>query len=63
MERYAESFVFELQSFIEAVAQDRPTPVTGSDARMPVVLGMAARQSVLEGRPIKVREVAAVAAK
>ena len=63
MERYAESFALELQSFIEAVAKDKPTEVTGMDARVPVLLGMAARQSVQEGRPIKVQEVAALAPK
>ncbi|HET8667759.1 MAG TPA: Gfo/Idh/MocA family oxidoreductase, partial [Terriglobales bacterium] len=60
MERYAESFALELQSFIEAILENRPPLVTGLDAREPVVLGMAARQSMKEGRPIKVRELAAV---
>ncbi len=60
MERYAESFALELQSFIEAIANNRPPLVTGLDAREPVVLGMAARQSMEEGRPIKVREMAAI---
>ena len=57
MERYADSFVAEMKSFIEAVAEDKPTAVSGRDARMPVVMAMAAMRSHLEGRPVKLEEV------
>lgn len=58
MERYADSFVAEMKSFIEAVAEDQPTAVSGGDARMPVVMAMAAMRSHQEHRPVKLEEVA-----
>ena len=61
MERYAESFVAELKCFVEAVAEDKPTPVSGIDARMPVLMGMAAMRSHREHRPVKLTEVAPAA--
>jgi myo-inositol 2-dehydrogenase/D-chiro-inositol 1-dehydrogenase len=57
MERYTRSFVNEMNAFIEAVIQDKPTPVTGQDGRVPVVMGIAAKRSYQEGRPVKLSEV------
>ena len=61
LERYAESFRAELQAFVAAVAENKPTAVTGMDARMPVLMGMAALRSHREHRPVKLEEVAAKA--
>jgi myo-inositol 2-dehydrogenase/D-chiro-inositol 1-dehydrogenase len=58
LERYTESFVAELRAFVDAVLHDAPVPVTGEDARAPVVLGLAARRSYDEGRPVRLSEVA-----
>jgi myo-inositol 2-dehydrogenase/D-chiro-inositol 1-dehydrogenase len=63
MERYAESFAEELRCFIQSVTEDKPTLVTGEDARYPVLMGMAALKSHEHGRPVTVEEVAAVAAR
>ncbi|MBN8593700.1 MAG: inositol 2-dehydrogenase [Anaerolineae bacterium] len=57
MERYTRSFVNEMNAFIDAVIHDKPTPVTGRDGRVPVVMGIAAKKSYLEGRPVKLSEV------
>ncbi len=57
MERYRESFATELRSFVEAVVQDKPTPVSGEDGRIPVVMGLAARKSLEQGRPVKLAEI------
>jgi myo-inositol 2-dehydrogenase / D-chiro-inositol 1-dehydrogenase len=57
MERYTESFANELQAFVEAVLEDRPVPVTGRDGRIPVVMGLAARKSYDEQRPVRLTEV------
>jgi myo-inositol 2-dehydrogenase/D-chiro-inositol 1-dehydrogenase len=57
MERYAESFASELRAFVEAVVLDRPTPVTGQDGRVPVVMALAARKSYDEGRPVLLEEI------
>jgi myo-inositol 2-dehydrogenase/D-chiro-inositol 1-dehydrogenase len=57
MDRYTESFVNELRAFVEAVTEDKPTPVTGIDGRIPVVMALAARRSYDERRPVKLAEV------
>ncbi|MBI4902071.1 MAG: inositol 2-dehydrogenase [Acidobacteria bacterium] len=61
MERYLDSFEKELRAFVEAVLADKPTPVTAADGRVPVVMALAAKKSYLEGRPVKLSEVAAEA--
>jgi myo-inositol 2-dehydrogenase/D-chiro-inositol 1-dehydrogenase len=57
MDRYTESFANELVAFVDAVLHDKPVPVTGSDARVPVVMGLAAGKSYREGRPVKLCEI------
>ena len=56
MERYTESFAAELRAFVDAVLNDKPTPVTGIDGRIPVVMALAARKSYDEGRPVPVNK-------
>jgi myo-inositol 2-dehydrogenase/D-chiro-inositol 1-dehydrogenase len=60
IERYTESFVNEVQSFISAVLHDQPTQVSGVDGRVAVVMGLAARKSHDERRPVRLEEVAAL---
>jgi myo-inositol 2-dehydrogenase / D-chiro-inositol 1-dehydrogenase len=57
MDRYTESFETEVIAFVDAVLHDRPVPVTGADARVPVVMGLAAGKSYREGRPVKLSEI------
>jgi myo-inositol 2-dehydrogenase/D-chiro-inositol 1-dehydrogenase len=57
MERYTESFVSELRSFVAAVLGMRSTAVTGIDGRIPVVMALAARKSYDEHRPVRIEEV------
>ncbi len=57
MDRYTESFSREVRSFVQAVVEDKPTPVTGIDGRIPVVMGLAARKSFDEGRPVRLSEI------
>jgi myo-inositol 2-dehydrogenase/D-chiro-inositol 1-dehydrogenase len=52
-----ESFATELREFVRAVVDDKPTPVTGVDGRIPVVMALAARKSYEERRPVQLREV------
>jgi myo-inositol 2-dehydrogenase/D-chiro-inositol 1-dehydrogenase len=52
LERYVPSYVREWEAFAHAVRTGRPTPVSGADARAPLVIGLAARQSLTEGRPV-----------
>jgi myo-inositol 2-dehydrogenase/D-chiro-inositol 1-dehydrogenase len=57
MDRYTESFSNEIRSFVQSVAEDKPTAVTGVDGRIPVVMGLAARRSFDEHRPVKLTEI------
>lgn len=57
LERYRESYVAELHAFVEAVRTDTPPPVSGDDGRAPVVMGLAARRSYDDHRPVRLAEV------
>lgn len=57
MDRYTESFVNEMRGFVTAVLEGKPTPVSGVDGRIPVVMALAARKSYDEGRPVRLEEV------
>jgi myo-inositol 2-dehydrogenase/D-chiro-inositol 1-dehydrogenase len=57
MERYTDSFIRELEAFVCAVLQNRPTPLNGMDGRIAVVMALAARKSYDEHRPVKLEEV------
>jgi myo-inositol 2-dehydrogenase/D-chiro-inositol 1-dehydrogenase len=56
MQRYAACYVEEVRQFIDCVRDDKPTPTTGEDGRMAVVLGTAAWKSFRENRPVRVSE-------
>ena len=56
MDRYTDSFLHEMQAFVNAVLQDQPVPVTGQDGRAPVVMALAAQRSHQEGRPVRLSE-------
>jgi len=57
LERYMDSFIAEMQDFIDAVINDSATPVTALDGRKPVVIAMAAKKSLDENRPVKLTEI------
>jgi len=57
MQRYADCYVDEVRQFLACVRDDKPTPVTGEDGRMAVVLGHAAWKSFHENRPVKINEI------
>jgi myo-inositol 2-dehydrogenase/D-chiro-inositol 1-dehydrogenase len=57
LERYVPSYLREWEAFVAAVSAGRTPPVTGADARAPLVLGLAAARSLREGRPVRVAEV------
>lgn len=57
MDRYTESFTNEIRSFVQSVVEGKPTAVTGLDGRIPVVMGMAARKSFDEHRPVRLDEI------
>ncbi len=57
LERYNDSYVNEAQAFVDAITKNQPVPVGGLDGRVPVVMGLAARKSYDEGRPVKLSEI------
>jgi myo-inositol 2-dehydrogenase/D-chiro-inositol 1-dehydrogenase len=57
IERYAEAYVIEMQAFVNAVLNEKPTPVNGYDGRMAVVMALAAQKSHKENRPVRLSEV------
>ncbi len=57
IERYTQSYVTEMEAFVDAVLHDKPVPVTGYDGRMALVLGLAAKKSLAEHRPVHLSEI------
>jgi myo-inositol 2-dehydrogenase/D-chiro-inositol 1-dehydrogenase len=57
MHRYIDSYITEMEAFVECILQDRDPPVGGMDGRMPVVLGKAARMSLERNRPVALSEI------
>jgi myo-inositol 2-dehydrogenase/D-chiro-inositol 1-dehydrogenase len=57
LERYAEAYRHELNTFIDAVESKRPPPVGARDGRLALVLAEAALRSHREGRPVKIAEI------
>jgi myo-inositol 2-dehydrogenase / D-chiro-inositol 1-dehydrogenase len=57
LERYNESYVAEMQAFVNSVLTGSAPPVSGLDGRTPVVMGLAARKSYDEHRPVALSEI------
>jgi myo-inositol 2-dehydrogenase/D-chiro-inositol 1-dehydrogenase len=54
-DRLGEAFVTEMQAFVDCLLDDMPPPVTGHDSRATIAVGLAATQSLHEGRPISIQ--------
>lgn len=57
LERYMESFAKEVGCFIDAIENDTDTPLGVEDGLKPVLMGLAAKKSVEEHRPVKLSEI------
>jgi myo-inositol 2-dehydrogenase/D-chiro-inositol 1-dehydrogenase len=57
LERYSEAYVTELRSFVQALREDKQPLATGQDGRIAVIIGLAAKKSLDENRPVDVAEV------
>lgn len=57
MERYTESYEREMHAFVRCIAENTPIPVGPSDGRIPVVMALAAKKSLVENRPVKLSEI------
>ena len=58
LERYKQAFTDEVREFFQAILENKPIPVSGVDGLKPVLIGLAAKKSLAEGRPVKVSEIA-----
>ena len=59
MKRYLESFIAEMKDFAQSIRENTSPLVAGIDGRIPVVIGMAAKKSYLERRPVRLSEIKA----
>ncbi len=57
LERYMQSFRDEMIQFVDAVQNDKPTPTTGFDGLNSILVALAAKKSVAEGRAVKISEI------
>ena len=60
VERYTDSYVAEIEAFIKCIQSGKEPPVTGLDAKIPVVMGYAAKRSYEEHRPVRLEEITTV---
>ena len=57
LERYEKAFIAEMQAFVNAVRENEPTAVSGKDGLAPVLIAIAAQQSLKSRKPVKVESV------
>ena len=57
LERYMDAYAKEMQCFIEAIEKDTDTPLGVMDGLKPVLMGLAAKKSMEEHRPVKISEI------
>ena len=57
LERYQESFKEELVQFFNAIDTGQETPVVGKDGLVPILMGIAAKKSLKENRPVLISEI------
>lgn len=57
LERYMQAYANEVREFLEAIANDTEVPVTINDGLEPVIIGLAAKKSLVENRPVKTAEI------
>ena len=57
IERYTDAYIAEMQAFIDCIQNDTAPPVTGTDGRAAVVIGYAAKKSLLESRAVLLAEI------
>jgi myo-inositol 2-dehydrogenase/D-chiro-inositol 1-dehydrogenase len=57
LERYMQAYANEIREFIEAIVENKDVPVTVIDGLEPVIIGLAAKKSIAENRPVKIAEI------
>jgi len=46
-----------MQAFVDAVRENKTTPVSGKDGLVPVLIALAAKESLKTGKPVQVVSV------
>ena len=59
MDRYAASYLNEMNYFVDAISKNAPIPVSGDDGLKATIIAVAAKKSMLEGRPVAFSEISA----
>jgi len=57
LERYEKAYKNEMLNFIECMASGMEMPVTGVDGLKSLQIGLAAKKSISEGRPVAIGEI------
>ena len=57
LERYMAAYAKEVKCFIKAIEEDTDTPLGVMDGLQPVLMGLAAKKSLEEHRPVKISEI------
>ena len=57
LERYMQSYAREIRAFVQAIEQDTETPLGITDGLEAVRMGLAAKKSLAEHRPVKMAEI------
>ena len=57
LERYAEAYIFEIKSFIDSLINNSSVSVNGKDGLESLRIGLAAKKSLQENRPVKLNEI------
>lgn len=56
LERYMQAYVSEITEFVDSVVNNTPVPVDVESGLQAVLIGLAAKKSLLENRPVKLSE-------
>ncbi|MFS4456129.1 inositol 2-dehydrogenase [Maribacter sp. 2304DJ31-5] len=57
LERYAQAYKTEIQDFVDALTSNENVPVDGEDGLQSLRIGLAAKKSLMENRPVKISEI------
>lgn len=57
LERYMQAYADEIKEFVQAIEDDTEVPVGAEDGLISVLIGVAAKKSLKEGRPVKLSEI------
>jgi len=57
LERYDASYVQEIREFIDALVSGKGMPVDGDDGLISIAIGLAAKRSIQENRPVEISEI------